>query len=293
MDQTAAHPAWHIARDIKLSHTVFALPFALLATFLAAGGLPGWPQLALIVVAMVFARTYAMLCNRYVDRHIDKLNPRTADRALPAGRLTPKQVLTVIIACALGLTAAAAGFGFVDGNWWPLIFAPLVLTWLAAYGLIKRYSLLCHFFLGLALAMSPLAAGLAINPAYLAEPPLWLLAGFVALWVAGFDIIYALQDIEHDQRDGLHSIPAKLGTTGALITSKITHLLALACLMMTHRTEPQLHRFFFAGMALVAVALIFEHHAATRGKFNMAFFTANGVIALTLGALGITDTLLH
>ena len=280
-----------IARDIKVSHSVFALPFALLATFLAAPGFPGWDRLALIVVCMVFARTFAMLANRYVDREIDKANPRTAGRALPAGRLRPRDVLAAMAACAAGLVGGAAMFGVLHGNWWPLILSPLVLAWLATYGLMKRFTFLCHFFLGTALAISPPAAALAIRPEYLATPTLWWLAGFVMLWVGGFDVIYALQDEVIDRRDGLCSIPARLGRVNALLIAKTVHLAALAALILAQRSSDQLGTLFRIGIGIVALLLIVEHHAASRDRFNMAFFTLNGVISLILGGLGIADVL--
>lgn len=280
-----------IASDIKLTHSVFALPFALLATFLAAGGFPGWVKLGLIVLCMVFARTFAMLANRYVDREIDARNPRTAGRALPSGRLRTGEALAAMALCAAGLIGGAAMFGVVYGNWWPVIFSPLVLIWLGAYGLMKRWTLLCHFFLGAALAISPLAAGLAINPDFLREPTLWFLAAFVMLWVGGFDVIYALQDMEVDRRDGLHSIPATLGRTGALLTAKVIHLAAFAMLILTDRSSEALADLFRIGVFIVAGLLVVEHLAASRGRFSMAFFTLNGVISLLLGALGIADVL--
>jgi 4-hydroxybenzoate polyprenyltransferase len=284
-----------IASDIKISHSIFALPFALLATFLAAAAsgarTPSWMQLLLIVLCMGFARTFAMLANRYLDREIDAGNPRTARRALPSGRLKPRDVLAAMVFCALGLAAAAGGFGAMDGNWLPLILSPLVLAWLAAYGLMKRFTLLCHFFLGAALAISPLSAAVAIYPAYLWQPTLWCLAGFVLLWVAGFDVIYALQDLQYDRRDGLHSIPAKLGRDGALVTAKILHVIALLLLVQTDRGSPLLNRPFEVGIAIVAALLIVEHTCASRNKFSMAFFTVNGVISVLLGALGIYDVL--
>lgn len=292
MQNPPTHRFAVLATDIKLSHSIFALPFALLAMVLAAGALPTWPQIALIVVCMFFARTYAMLMNRYLDRNIDGHNPRTASRALPSGQLKPRDVLIAIALTALGLIAGAIGFGLIDQNWWPAIFSVPVLAWLGAYGLIKRFSLLCHFFLGAALAISPLAAVLAIRPDYLAEPAIWWLSGFVLFWVGGFDVIYAMADIEHDQQDGLHSIPAKLGPGGALIVAKLTHLVAFGMLMMALRSEPALGQLFYIGVTLVGVLLIVEHAAATRGKFSMAFFTVNGVISLILGALGIADVLL-
>ncbi|MBI1371867.1 MAG: 4-hydroxybenzoate octaprenyltransferase [Phycisphaera sp.] len=281
-----------MAGDIKVSHSVFAMPFALLATFLAASGFPGWAKLGLIVVCMVFARTFAMLANRYLDRDIDKHNPRTAGRALPSGRVRPRDMMIGMIVCGAGLVGGAAAFGYW-GNWWPAMLSPAVLAWLAAYGLMKRFTALCHFFLGAALAISPLAAGLAIEPTSVTSGPvLWCLAGFVLLWVAGFDIIYAMQDIDVDQRDGLHSVPSKLGTTGALVAAKFAHVGALVALIGAYRMSSQLGTLFSIGIAIVGVLLMIEHVAARRGKFSMAFFTVNGVISLILGGLGIADVLI-
>jgi len=282
----------HVAADIKLAHSVFALPFALLATFLAAGGYPGHLKLALIIWCMVAARTFAMLANRYHDRDLDARNPRTAKRAIPAGRVSAGDVRGIMSVTAVAFILGAAMFGVIFDNWWPTYLSPLVLAWLVGYAFMKRFTLLCHFYLGAALAISPVAAVIAIRPAYLAEPTAWWLAAFVLLWVAGFDIIYACQDIDADRREGLHSIPAKLGETGALVVAKIAHLLALIALVLTEATErdPQhLGTLFKAGFIIVGVALMIEHYAARRGKFSMAFFTLNGVIALGLGALGIAD----
>ena len=290
-------------RDIKLSHSLFALPFALLATFLAADGWPGGERLVLIVACMIFARTYAMLTNRYADRQIDAANPRTAGRALPSGRLSPQSVLAMIVLCAAALVICAAMFGLRHGNWWPLVGSPVVLVWLGVYALAKRFTLLCHFILGGALALSPVAAGLAIEPTYLARPALWLLAGFVLLWVAGFDVIYALQDIEVDREQALHSIPARFGRTGAMLIAKVAHLGGLALLVVVQRTTPPFlhHRimpdlnmsYFTIGLLIVAVLLIAEHRAASRDRFNMAFFTVNGIISCVLGGLGIADVLMY
>jgi 4-hydroxybenzoate polyprenyltransferase len=289
-----AGPGWLIlARDIKLSHSIFALPFALLATFLAAGGWPRWHDLVLIIVCMVSARTFAMLINRYLDRRIDAANPRTASRALPSGRLASGTIITGIALSAAILIAGAAAFGLINHNWWAAIFSPLVLLWLGLYSLTKRFTLLCHLVLGIALAMSPLAATLAINPSYLQFHTVWWLAGFVMLWVAGFDVIYALQDIDVDQRLGLHSIPAKLGPTAALLLAKTAHVGSVICLGMAERASPQLDRYFTVGMVLVGVILIYEHRAASRGQFHMAFFTLNGFISLILGGLGIADVLIQ
>ena len=281
-----------MGRDIKLSHSVFALPFALLATFVAARGVPHWGQLILIVVCMFFARTFAMLANRWLDRDIDADNPRTAGRALPAGHVSSDSVRLTMVGCAVALVLGAAAFGLAYQNWWPVVFSPLVIVWLYAYGLMKRYTAWCHFFLGAALAMSPLAAGLAIEPSSLSQPVLWLLAGFVMLWVGGFDIIYALQDLDYDRETGLHSVPAKLGKHGALWASRIAHLVGLALLVVIHRTDTQLNGFYFQlAILTVAFLIVVEHRAAALDRFNMAFFTLNGFIALGLSGLGIADVL--
>jgi 4-hydroxybenzoate polyprenyltransferase len=285
---------------------VFALPFALLAVFLAAGydgfRTPTVGEVVLIVVCMFFARTYAMLANRYLDRQVDAANPRTEGRAIPSQRVSAGTVRIAAGLAALGLILGAAGFGIAYGNWWPAAASPLVLAWLGAYPLAKRVTFAAHFMLGGALALSPLAAGLAVHPPVLAEPGLWLLAGFVLLWVGGFDIIYAVADIDVDRELGLHSIPAKLGQRGALIAAKLAHLVALGLLVGVYRLEPFLHTYtlvpdrsfslFLVATVIVALVLMAEHRAADRRQFSMAFFTFNGLVAMTVGALGITDVLL-
>lgn len=301
------HKVLIIGRDIKLAHSIFALPFALLGGFLAARymGLRYTPtHIILIVLCMIFARTFAMLANRYFDRQIDAANPRTAGRALPSGRIQPRDVRYAMALNLLALEVCAAGFGFAFDNWFPLIASPLVVIWLGAYPLFKRFTLGAHFSLGLALALSPLAAALAVAPVYLAHSPVaWLLAGFVLLWVAGFDIIYALQDIDVDRRDKLHSVPAKLGPTGALITAKAIHLVGLGLLVVMQRLQPAFREnqiipamqmsFFSLGLILVAILLIIEHQAASRGRFTMAFFVANGLISIALCALAAADLLTY
>ncbi len=288
-----------VAADIKLSHSVFALPFALLATFLAAAGpdvaSPRWPALSvvlLIIACMVLARTMAMAMNRWADRVIDADNPRTAGRAIPSGRLSPRFMLATAIACAGLFTVAAAGFWFVDGNRWPVILAPLVLAWLAGYGYVKRFTALCHLYLGSALAISPVAASIAVEPGHLGQAAPWLLAAMVICWVAGFDIIYALQDVEVDRAQGLHSIPAKLGVEPALWVSRALHAAAAAALVALGWVTPQLGWLFAIGVWLTVALLVLEHALVWRSderRIDMAFFTVNGVISLLLGALGIVD----
>ncbi len=283
------------AGDIKLSHSVFALPFALLATFLAsahAGALPTGATLLLIVLCMFFARTTAMAFNRMVDARLDALNPRTRGRAIPSGRLGSGFMAACAAICALLFMSAAAGFLLVNGNPWPVALSPLVLAWLCLYSLTKRFTWMCHLFLGSALALSPIAATIAVNPAFLRTPEPYLLAGMVLSWVAGFDILYALQDVEVDRAQGLYSMPAKLGIERALWISGALHLASFTALVMLAIVSASLAGGFALGVGAVGVLLLLEHalvwRSATR-HIDMAFFTLNGVISLALGAMGIVD----
>jgi 4-hydroxybenzoate polyprenyltransferase len=291
-----------IATDIKLGHSVFALPFALLAAFMAVAPLGAsidWMrfggQVVLVVLAMVFARTFAMLANRLLDRDLDARNPRTATRAIPGGRLDPAIGRRAMLACAILFAGVCALFGVLYGNWWPLALAAPVLAWIGAYPLLKRFTAACHLYLGTSLAISPLAAALAVEPASLAtQPALWWLAGMVLLWVAGFDVIYALQDIEVDREQGLHSLPSRLGATGARAVSAVLHAGAAACLVTTLVVDPRLGALFGAGVAAVIGLLLLEHLTVARwgtSRIALTFFTLNGVISCALGTLGIADVL--
>jgi 4-hydroxybenzoate polyprenyltransferase len=289
-----------VARDIKLSHSVFALPFALLSAVLAAGHTTGrllaWPTLGLVVLCMVLARTVAMTVNRWADAKLDALNPRTAGRAIPSGRLRPGFVLAVAGGCVAGFIAATAGFWLLNDNPWPLVLSPFVLAWLAGYSYTKRFTSLCHLYLGSALAMSPLAAAIAVAPAYLARPEPYLLAAMVMCWVAGFDIIYALQDVAVDREHSLFSMPARLGVEPALWVSRLLHVTSVASLVMLWRWSPLLGAGFAVGLVAVAALLAVEHAIVWRSKtrhINMAFFTLNGVISLLLGGLGIADVVMR
>lgn len=310
------------AADIKLAHSVFALPFALLAAFLCAprtqpvfiapptpeqlrlalASAPiRWPELwgslALVVVCMVAARTFAMLFNRLADRRLDATNPRTARRAFASGALAPRDGVAMLAASAAAFFAACSGFGFAFGNWWPLLLSPLVLAWLAFYSLTKRFTRLCHAVLGIALALSPLAAAVAVDSLHapISGPhalTLWSLAAMVACWVAGFDVIYALADIEHDRREGLRSIPSALGWRGAALVSAALHVVAAAALLLAWRSSVELRTAFALGVALTLALLVVEHAVLHRRKergLSLAFFTCNGLISLALGLLGIVD----
>jgi 4-hydroxybenzoate polyprenyltransferase len=295
-----------IAADIKLAHSVFALPFAVLAAFMA------WQRLShghtqyvvfvqkvgLIVLAMFLARTVAMLANRWLDREIDKHNPRTAQRALASGQLSPTAAILTIAACAIAFIITCAAFGVFFKNWWPLVLSIPVLAWISAYGYFKRITALCHLYLGSSLALSPIAAAIAMGPAsvlpgsHAFQPSIWLLSGMVFCWVAGFDIIYALQDVEVDREQGLHSMPSRLGVPKALLISRVLHVIAVACLIGALVVDERLHIFFGIGVAIVAALLLYEHLTVARWgttRIALAFFTLNGIISCLLGALGIID----
>jgi len=191
---------------------------------------------------------------------------------------------------------AAGGFLFFFSNPWPLVFSPAVVLVLGTYSYTKRFSWLCHLFLGCTLALSPVAAAIAIEPGtLLASSPVWLLSAMVMCWVAGFDVIYALQDVEHDRAAGLFSMPSRLGPEPALWVSRALHLGAIVLLLACWQFCPLLGVFFLAAVTLTAALLVVEHTLVWGSKtnhLNMAFFTVNGVISLLLGAAGIADVVL-
>jgi len=285
------------ARDIKMSHTVFSLPFALLAAFLAAAGdqrLPRGGAVGLVVVCVVFARTVAMAVNRWADARLDALNPRTLNRAIPSGQLGARFVLVTAGLSAAGFVATTAGFWLLYGNAYPLILSPFVLIWIGGYTFTKRFTWLCHLFLGSALALSPLAAAVAIQPRSLGTPGPYGLAVMVMCWVAGFDVIYALQDVRSDSETGVFSLPAKLGVGPALWISRGMHLLAVIALGVTWWLCPALGWGFAAGIVVVAGLLVLEHiliWGSGLHHIHLAFFTLNGVVSLVLGGLGIFDVI--
>jgi len=305
-----------IAADIKLAHSVFALPFAVLAAFMAfvtwkrphsGPGFaflaePNWMefagQMTFIILAMVFARTVAMLANRWLDREIDRHNPRTAQRALASEKLSPAAALIAIIACAIAFLVTCAAFGVFFDNWWPLILGLPVLAWISAYGYFKRFTALCHLYLGSSLAISPIAAAIAIDPNTVApwspyfQPALWLLSGMVFCWVAGFDIIYALQDVDIDRKQNLHSLPSRLGVAKAMLISRMLHAIAVTCLIGALVIDSRLGILFGIGVAIVAALLLYEHLTVSRwgtSRIALAFFTLNGIISCLLGLLGVLD----
>jgi 4-hydroxybenzoate polyprenyltransferase len=288
------------ARDIKLHHSVFALPFAVLSACVAARGERGieWSSfaapLALVCAAMITARTTAMLANRVADAGIDARNPRTAGRAIPAGRLDAARATIFAAASALAFFAVCALFGALRGNWWPLALSAPVLAWIVVYPLVKRVSWMCHLWLGFSLAMSAPAAALAVQPARTGEPVFWLLAGMMLLWVAGFDVIYALQDVQVDRRERLHSMPADFGEERALWLSRCMHAGAIACLVGAGAVCPALGAPFRIAIGFAAAVLLLEHLTVRRwgtSKMALTFFTLNGAVSVVVGACGVIGLL--
>ncbi len=287
---------------IKFSHSVFALPFALMATFMASraafragDALHGYPSavlLGLVVVCMVAARSAAMTFNRLIDAELDARNPRTAGRALPAGEISRFGATLLVVLASVAFIVCCGGFWWTAGNPWPVMLAVPVLGYLFFYSYTKRFTRWSHFVLGSAIALSPPAAWLAIHPASLGWPAV-VLTGAVTLWIGGFDIIYACQDVEVDRKEGLHSLPARLGLGPALWMARAAHAGTVALLLLLAQVG-ELGTPYLAGVVLVALLLLLENalvRPTDLSRVNVAFFTLNGVISLVLGALTIVDVL--
>lgn len=265
---------------VKFGHSIFALPFALSSAWLAAGGVPEVRVLALVVFCAVSARTAAMAFNRWLDRRIDAANPRTAARELPRGVLSAGAVLALTLLSALAFCAGAWALN-------PLCaaLAPPVLVVLLGYSACKRFSAAAHFVLGLALALAPLGAWVAVRGALsgdLAVPLLLALA--VLTWVAGFDLIYACQDEAFDRAHGLHSIPARFGVARALQLSSALHVVTVAALLAC-AARARLGWVFGLALATAAALLVWQHRLVSPrdlSRADVAFFTLNGWVSVAL-----------
>lgn len=270
---------------IKFSHSIFALPFALLAMMLAAHGWPRAGKVFWIIVACVAARTAAMCFNRLVDRDVDARNPRTKTRALVTGALQPEEMILALIASAIVFVIASGML-----NYTCLLLAPWALLIVLAYSFAKRFTNYSHFILGLALAIAPIGGWIAITGHFAIVP---LVLGFgVLFWVAGFDILYACQDYDVDRRDpGLHSIPKMLGLRNALIFARKAHLVAFISFLLVWLLS-DLSWLFLLGV-LGAGALMWKQHNLVSprdlSRINAAFFTMNGIISVGLFLLGALD----
>ncbi len=272
---------------VKLSHTVFALPFAASAVILATARphvALTLPRVLAMLVAMVAARTAAMAYNRYLDRDIDGVNPRTRDREVPRGIVSPEAALVLTAVSSAAFVAAAATLGR-----WPLVLSLPVLVVLLGYSWTKRFTWASHLVLGLALALAPGGAWIAMGAR--PEPAILALMLAVLTWVGGFDVLYSLQDERFDREHGLHSVPARFGTGAAVVLSAALHVVTVGALALTGAWLGRGPVFFF-GVALVAALLVYEHALVGRGnleKIDRAFFDINGYVSCAFFALTAFD----
>jgi 4-hydroxybenzoate polyprenyltransferase len=266
-----------VLEAIKFEHTIFALPFALMGLVYAAEGVPDARTLGWILVAMVGARTAAMAFNRIADRTIDALNPRTRQRALPAGLLTVRQMATLMAGAIVAFVYAAWQL-----NWLCFWLSPVALAIILGYSYSKRFTPLSHYWLGLSLGIAPSATWIAVRGTLELPPILLTLA--VALWVAGFDILYSLQDYEFDKQYGLRSLPETLGKAQAIAVSRLSHLLCIGLFALAGYTL-QVGWLYYVGVALAALMLAYEQSLVKPddlSKLDLAFFTMNGYVSIGL-----------
>jgi 4-hydroxybenzoate polyprenyltransferase len=267
---------------VKFEHTVFALPFAYLGMVLAAGGWPGWHLFIWITVAMAAARTFAFSINRLADRFFDARNPRTRNRALPRGQISPGAVGALAGLAALVLVWAAWQL-----NSFVLTLLPGALVLLVGYSYTKRFTWASHWILGITDGMAPVGAWAAVT-ASLAHPAPWLLWLTVTVWMAGFDIIYACQDLEFDREEGLHSVPARFGIATALRVARANHVLTVLVLAAVGGSLG-LGWPFWTGVAAVAILLWYENNLVRPddlSRVNVAFFNVNGYISVLIFLAG-------
>jgi len=263
------------ASFVRFSHSVFALPFALAGALLAARHTPvTWPAVAWILVAMVAARSAAMGFNRLADARLDALNPRTAGRELPRGTMTMREAAAFVTVASLVFAIAAWALG-------PLCFvlSPVALAIVFWYSLAKRFTTWTQLFLGLAMAVAPVGGWLAAGGRGGWEP--WLLAAAIGLWVGGFDVLYACQDLAFDRAHGLRSIPVRFGVRRALIISRTMHVVAILCLAALPAVTP-LPRFYEVGVAVVALMLVYEQSLVTADDLSQVkrAFDLNGYVGI-------------
>jgi 4-hydroxybenzoate polyprenyltransferase len=274
---------------IKFSHTIFAMPFALIGFFLASKDTePEWSTLFYVVLCMVFARSAAMAFNRYIDRDIDRDNPRTAEiREIPNGTITAKNALIFVIVNSL----LFIGTTYLI-NPLCLALSPVALLVILGYSYTKRFTALCHLVLGLGLALAPIGAYLAVSGEFAIIP---ILFSFVVLfWVSGFDIIYSLQDEKFDKDQKLHSIPVLLGKKNALNLAKFLHFVTILLLSQIGN-YPEFGTFYWIGFSIFSALLIYQHTLVKHtdlSKVNLVFFTTNGIASVIFGAFVIANILI-
>lgn len=264
-------------RMIKFEHSIFALPFAFTGALIAANGLPTLKQIFWIAVAMVGARSGAMGLNRVIDAEIDKENPRTANREIPAGKISKKEAIIYIIISFLLYEIATYQLNLLS-----FLLSPIPLLVFFIYSYTKRFTALCHIVLGIALGLAPIGAYVAILGRV--DLPIVLLGVGVLFWVAGFDVIYAIQDIDYDREKGLFSIPRFLGVNGSLWTARFFHLIAFVLFLSVKYLQP-LGTFYLLGVLGSGIFMIYEHYILKKSnlqKLSMAFFNINAYISLVI-----------
>lgn len=269
---------------VKFEHSVFALPFALVSALVCAQGLPAWKALAWIVVAMVSARTAAMAFNRIVDRELDARNPRTANREIPTGRISVASASALVIG-----SAAVFVFAAWELNRLCFYLSFVALAVILGYSYTKQFTALSHVVLGLSLGIAPVGAWIALTGSFAAAPV--LLSAAVVFWVAGFDIIYSTLDNQFDRETGLHSLVQAFGIRGGLIIAKAFHL-GFVCLIFLFGQFAVMDRAYYAGVALIAALLVYEHAIVSPrdlSKVNQAFFVVNGIVGFVLLAATAVD----
>jgi 4-hydroxybenzoate polyprenyltransferase len=269
---------------IKFEHTIFALPFAFTGALLAADGLPPWNTVLWIAAAMFGARSAAMGFNRWADRSFDAENPRTKNRALPLGLVTPAQVILFTAVSSALLMLAACMLN-------PLSFylSPVALAVVFFYSYTKRFTYLSHAFLGLAICLSPIGAWIAVTGRL--EPPALVLGAAVLFWLLGFDVLYALQDMEFDREAGLHSIPQRFGVRRSLWISRASHAVTMAALLWLS-VLLSLGWLYLAGVFLALCLIVYEHALVKENdlsKLDIAFFNMNGYISVTVFLFTLMD----
>ena len=283
---------------IRFSHTLFALPFALLSAAMALrldGSVFRWQDALGILLCMVFARSAAMAFNRWADRRIDAANPRTADRHLPTGRLSTKSVMAFVACCSIGFVGSTLIF---LPNAVPVAASVPVLAFLFGYSYAKRFTILAHAWLGAALMLAPLAAWVVIRPEFVPIPwPPVLLGLAVLFWTTGFDLIYACQDAAFDAAAKLHSVPGRYGIQTAFRLSAATHAVTVLLLALIPSVYAPFGPIFYGGVGVVAMILLTEHYLARPKqdtaldlvKVNVAFFQMNVLVSVGLLVVGIVD----
>lgn len=273
---------------VMFQHTLFAMPFALAAVFMASAGFPGWYKFVWVIAAMVGARNGANALNRLIDADIDAKNVRTSSRHIPSGIVKKKEALLIAIFCFLLFAVSAYML-----NPLCVLLLPIPAALFVLYSFTKRFTYLCHFILGAAIGGAPVGAWLAVTGRLdFSLIPAFIMGGAAALWIAGFDIIYGTQDVEFDRENGLHSIPVKFGIKGALIISSISHVIS-AVLLFTLPLFVNLSWPYYAGMIIISGLLYYEHHIVSPGRLEavkIASYGVNeivGVVFLIFSCLGI------